>query len=160
MAAPLTVRLSRVEDAEDVGRMAAAFADYLRALGDETDFRFDAAAFRRDGFGPDRAFIGLIAEQAGRPVGYLHYHLGYDADSAQRMVVLADLWVEPDARGLGVGRALMREAARQGRERQAPLLFWAVYKPNRLAAGFYEKLGARYLRELDFMIIEGATLEA
>jgi hypothetical protein len=65
----LTVRPSRIEDAVAVGRMARAFADYLRGLGDPTDFRFDEDAFRRDGFGPDPAFFGLIAEQGGVPVG-------------------------------------------------------------------------------------------
>jgi ribosomal protein S18 acetylase RimI-like enzyme len=157
-SSPLIVRPSRIEDAESVGRMARAFADYLRGLGDETDFRFDAEAFRRDGFGPDRAFAGLIAEQDGKAIGYLHYCFGYDADAAERVIHIVDLWVEPQARGLGAGRALMRETARIGRDRNATLLFWAVYKPNRLAAGFYERLGARYLRDLDFMTIEVSSL--
>jgi hypothetical protein len=52
----------------------------------------------------------------------------------------------------------MREAARIGREKNATLLFWAVYKPNRLAAGFYERLGARNLRDLDFMTIDVSAL--
>ena len=52
----------------------------------------------------------------------------------------------------------MAEAARIGREKQAGLLFWAVYKPNKLAAAFYERLGAHYLRDLDFMIIDTAAL--
>jgi hypothetical protein len=40
----LTIRPSRIEDAAAVGRMASAFADYLRGLGDTTDFRFDENA--------------------------------------------------------------------------------------------------------------------
>jgi len=154
----LTVRPSRIEDAESIGRMAGAFADYLRGLGDETDFRFNAQAFRRDGFGPDPAFAGLVAERDGQAIGYLHYCFGYDADAAARVIHIVDLWVEPQARGRGAARALMREVARVGRERNATLLFWAVYKPNRLAAGFYERLGARYLHDLDFMIIEVSGL--
>jgi ribosomal protein S18 acetylase RimI-like enzyme len=71
---------------------------------------------------------------------------------------IADLWVEPQVRGAGAGRALMREAARIGRERQAGLLLWAVYRPNKLAAGFYERLGAHYVRDLDFMMIDAAAL--
>jgi GNAT superfamily N-acetyltransferase len=154
----LTIRPSRIEDAAAVGRMASAFADYLRGLGDTTDFRFDENAFRRDGFGPDPAFFGLIAEQDGAPVGYLHYHFGYDADAAARLMFIADLWVEPQARGSGAGRALMQEAARIGREKQAGLLIWAVYRPNKLAAGFYERLGAHYVRDLDFMMIDATAL--
>jgi GNAT superfamily N-acetyltransferase len=109
--------------------------------------------FLRDGFGPDPAFAGLMAEAEGRPQGYLLYTFGYDVDRAIRILHVADLWVEPGARRHGVGRALMAAAAREARKKDAPELIWAVFKPNKLAGAFYERLGAEYFRELDFMHI-------
>ncbi|MGH6959312.1 MAG: hypothetical protein ACREE7_02395, partial [Dongiaceae bacterium] len=83
------------EDADAVAAMWAQFAAYLRTLGDTDAQVFDAAVFRRDGFGPDPAFAGLIVEADGRPAGYLLYHFGYDVDRAARLVFIADLWVDP-----------------------------------------------------------------
>jgi ribosomal protein S18 acetylase RimI-like enzyme len=155
---PFVVRPSRIADAEAVGRMAAAFADYLRAMGDTACFRFDAEAFRRDGFGPDAAFSGFFAEAGAEAAGYLHYHFGYDSDEAVRIVHVVDLWVEPAFRGAGIGRALMEAAAAAGRRHGAAYLLWSVYQPNRLAARFYEGLGARRVEALDFMMLETGAL--
>jgi GNAT superfamily N-acetyltransferase len=109
--------------------------------------------FLRDGFGADPAFAGLIAEADGAAQGYLLYHFGYDVDRAIRILHVADLWVEPSARRHGVGRALMAAAADLATKKGAPELIWAVFKPNRLASQFYERLGAEYFRELEFMHI-------
>jgi GNAT superfamily N-acetyltransferase len=58
--------------------------------------------------------------------------------------VLEDLWVEPAAMGRGVGTKLFRRAAERARELGATRLEWGA-EPN--AIGFYEKMGARYLRD-------------
>jgi hypothetical protein len=47
----------------------------------------------------------------------------------------------------------MVAAANLANKKGAPELIWAVFKPNRLASQFYEKLGAEYFRELEFMHI-------
>lgn len=91
------IRAAAFEDAERIGKMAGEFADYLRSLGDDTDFKFDAAAYRRDGFGPNAAFAGLVAELDGALAGYLLYHFGYDVDRASRIMHVVDLWVAPKA---------------------------------------------------------------
>jgi hypothetical protein len=64
---PVPIRAARIEDAESIGAMAQDFAGYLRALGDPTPFAFNAETFRRDGFGADPAFAGLVAEVDGGP---------------------------------------------------------------------------------------------
>ena len=91
--------------------MWANFARYLRELGDTDEQGMTSRAFLRDGFGPDPAFSGIIAERDGGAVGYLLYHFGYDSDQAMRILHIVDLWVDPAARRGGVGRALMGEAA-------------------------------------------------
>ena len=137
-------------DSPAVAALAAEFADYLRVLGDSDPHHLTAAVIQRDGFGPRAAFAGLVAAgneaETGAPglAGYLLYHLGYDADLAARNLHVIDLYVSPAAR---VCRAV-----------GGAYLFWAVFRPNRLAADFYAALGARAVPELDFMFVEPEAL--
>ncbi len=150
-AEPLEIRRARVEDAEAIGAMMAEFAAYLRSLGDEGELNGSAEMVRRHGFGSNPAFAGLVAEVAGEPAGYLLYHFGFDADRACRIVHVIDLYVRESARRHGVARALMELARDICRKAGGGGLVWSVYKPNTLAAGFYERLGATWIRDLDFM---------
>src|SRR6266403_1139643 len=105
------IREARLADVPTIAALAAEFAQYLRGLGDTTEFRLDADALERDGFGPEPAFRGLVAEMAGAVVGYLLYHDGYDPDAACRVLFVADLFVTQVVRGHGAGAALIREAS-------------------------------------------------
>jgi ribosomal protein S18 acetylase RimI-like enzyme len=154
----LHIRPARPADADTVARMWSDFAAYLRALGDTDEQNFGAEVFLRDGFGADPAFAGLVAEQDGEAAGYLLYYFGYDVDRAARIMLIADLWVDPTARRAGVGRALMQAAAAHARDRGALELVWAVFAPNRLAVAFYESLGATFLRDLEFMHLPASAL--
>ena len=145
------VRAGRRADAVAVGALAAEFAGYLRALGDTTDFRFDATSFLRDGFGRRAAFHPLVAVYAGQVVGYALWHAAYDSDRAMRLGHVADLFVSSSRRGLGIGRALVTAVAIDAGNAGAGELWWAVYLPNRRVVGFYERLGARPIDDLGYM---------
>lgn len=145
------IRPATPQDADAIARLYSQFVDYLRSLGDSTDFRFSAAIYLREGFGPNPAFAGIVAEVADQVVGYLLYHWGYDTDRAIRVLHVIDLFVDPGARGQGIGKALMHRAAQLCRDAGGSELFWAVYKPNNLAADFYQRLGAHYVEDLDYM---------
>jgi ribosomal protein S18 acetylase RimI-like enzyme len=147
----LTIRTARATDAHSVGELAGQFADYLRNLGDTSEFRLTAQAYLRDGFGEKPAFSGLVAEENGRVIGYLLFHFGYDSDLAARTFDIADLYVERTRRNQGVGRALMMRAASIAREAGAELMVWAVYHSNDLATGFYKKMGAQRIDDIFFM---------
>ena len=73
--------------------LAREFQDYLRALGDCTEFVFTADTYLRDGFGSHPAFSGLVAELGGKVIGYLLYNFGYDTDRAMRLMWVIDLFV-------------------------------------------------------------------
>lgn len=150
----LTIRPAVPGDAPSIGQLMAESAAYLRALGDTTDFKFTAETYLRDGFGPNSAFSGLVAVVDGEVVGHLLYHFGYDTDRAMRLLYVIDLMVRENRRSQGIGKALMLQAAKLGREAGVSELVWAVYKPNKLAAEFYERLGAEYIDDLYFMCWE------
>jgi len=154
----LNIRAASAEDAQSVGKLAQQFADYLRSLGDTTDFKLNAQAYLRDGFGTNPAFSGLVAEQDDDIVGYLLYHFGYDTDNAMRILHVVDLYVDERVRRQGVGKALMSAAAKLSRDAGGMQLFWSVYVNNKMAASFYESLGARYTKDLLFMTIRADAL--
>ena len=111
---------------------AKAHWGYDRALVEEWALGGD--------FDPEslRKRLLYVAESDGRPVGW--------AALIPRGEVgwLEDLWVEPAWIGRGVGRALFEHAAAEARQRGARRLEWEA-EPN--AQGFYEHLGATYLRD-------------
>jgi len=148
------IREARFADVPAIARLAAEFAHYLRGLGETTEFRLDADALERDGFGPEPAFAGFVAEMAGAVVGYLLYHDGYDTDAACRVLVVVDLFVTQVARGHGAGAALMREASTVAVGRGAKQLVWTVYRHNAAALRFYERIGGRYLPDLHLMCLD------
>lgn len=148
------IRAAAAEDAEAIGELATEFAQYLRSLGDESDLKFDAEIYLRDGFGDAPAFSGFVAGRENGILGYLLYHPGYDVDYATRTIHVVDLYVSRAWRGQGIGRALVRQAAEVCRRSGGTQLFWAVYAPNKAAIVFYERLGARFTRDLLFMRLD------
>ncbi|MGE5212866.1 MAG: N-acetyltransferase family protein [Nitrospirota bacterium] len=147
----LIIRPALATDAQSIGNLARQFANYLRELGDLTDFKLTTDAYLRDGFGTKRAFAGLVAEDQGKVIGYLLYHFGYDSDRAASNMHVVDLYVDRAARNQGVGRALMVRAASIARDTGAGEMIWSVYQSNTIAATFYEKLGAQRITDVFFM---------
>jgi ribosomal protein S18 acetylase RimI-like enzyme len=156
----VTIRSARASDAGVIGGLARQFAEYLRGLGDPTEFKLNAEAYLRDGFGNRPAFSGLVAEDGGKVVGYLLYHLGCDSDAAARNLYVVDLYVEQKARRKKVGRALMTAVVEIAVAAGAEELVWSVYNRNGLAASFYEKLGAERITEIFFMKLRADALKS
>ena len=150
----LTIRAAVESDAEEVASMYEEACKYLRDLGDPTDFQFSAETYRRDGFGSNPAFLGLIAALEAETVGYLLYHFGYDVDLATRIMHIVDLYVREEHRRHGAGRALMMHAQQVCRNNNVGQMVWYVYKPNQLAHEFYSRIGAKYIDDLDYMHLE------
>jgi GNAT superfamily N-acetyltransferase len=148
------IRPAKAEDAESIGELAAEFIEYLRSLGDEAEQKFDAAVYLRDGFCTNPAFSGIVAENAGEILGYLLYHFGYDVDYATRTLHVVDLYVSEKRRKLGIGKALINRASEICLAAGGMQLFWAVYAPNKDAIRFYQRLGARFTRNMLFMRLD------
>lgn len=85
----------------------------------------------------------IIASVDGQPQGFALFFHNYSTFLAQRGIYLEDLFVKPDARGHGVGHALLSALARIAVERDCGRLEWAVLDWNQLAIDFYNRIGAR-----------------
>ena len=99
---------------------------------------------RDAGANPPR-FSTLLAKLGGRSVGYAVYFETYSTFLALPTLYLEDLFVLPEARDQGIGRALFGACAGEAVRRGCGRLEWQVLKWNDLAIGFYEHLGAQPL---------------
>jgi GNAT superfamily N-acetyltransferase len=111
-------------------------------------------------FGPHHYAETLIAEDQGSPVGFALFFHNFSTFLAQPGIYLEDLFVVPEHRGRGVGRALLKELARLAVERECGRLEWSVLDWNREAIGFYERLGARPNSEWTVYRLTGEALSA
>ena len=113
-------------------------ADQLRA----TEELFDRALF-----GDPPYAEALIAEHDAQPVGYAVYFRTFSTFLAIQGIWLEDLYVRPQHRKGGAGKALLAAVAARLREGDGERLEWAALDWNELALGFYRGLGARAQKE-------------
>lgn len=111
-------------------------------------------------FGPRPSCELLIALDGETPSGYALFFTTYSTFLTKPGLFLEDLFVEEDARGLGLGRALLTELAAVAVERGCGRLEWSVLDWNRRAIDFYEALGARPVSGWIPYRLEGAALAA
>ncbi|HZS06924.1 MAG TPA: GNAT family N-acetyltransferase [Blastocatellia bacterium] len=138
----ILVRPATLEDKEVFLSLLGEFAEYEKLTPP------DEAAQRRlieDGFGPRRRFEVLLAEFAGQVAGYAIVYDIYSSFLARPKLYLEDLFVKPDFRGCGVGKALFEACVRETESRGFDRLQWYVEDWNEQAVRFYEQMGARRL---------------
>jgi GNAT superfamily N-acetyltransferase len=111
----------------------------------------------RDGFGPDRYYESLIAEQNGTPAAFALFFPVYSTWQG-RSLHLEDLFVRPAFRGKGIGKALLRRVASIAVERGCTRLQWDVLDWNQPAIDFYLSIDAAMLGDWRRMRIAGPAL--
>jgi GNAT superfamily N-acetyltransferase len=111
-------------------------------------------------FGPHRYAETLIAQEDDEPVGFALFFHNFSTFLARPGIYLEDLFVIPEHRGHGVGRALLKELARLAVERDCGRLEWSVLDWNREAIAFYERLGAKPNSEWTIYRLTGEALSA
>jgi GNAT superfamily N-acetyltransferase len=98
-------------------------------------------------FGERKYAEVLLAEDAGTVVGFALFFHNYSTFRAKPGIYLEDLFVEPESRGKGHGKALLREIARLAVERDCARVEWSVLNWNEPSIRFYESLGATPMNE-------------
>ena len=111
-------------------------------------------------FGQNPAAEVLIARLDGVPVGFALFFHSYSTFLAQRGIYLEDLFVDPSARGKGIGFRLLSELARIAVERDCGRLEWAVLDWNDLAIDFYKRIGATAMNEWTTFRLAGESLNS
>jgi GNAT superfamily N-acetyltransferase len=151
------IRTATPDDVPAICRLIRGLAEYER-LADRVDF--EEAQIRQHLFGPRPYAEVLIAEEAGEVVGYALFFHNYSTFRGKPGLYLEDLFVFPEYRGRGHGKALLLELARLAVARGCCKLEWEVLNWNEPAIGFYRKLGAEPLNEWTVYGLHGDALTA
>ncbi|WP_353198724.1 GNAT family N-acetyltransferase [Sandarakinorhabdus sp.] len=111
-------------------------------------------------FGPNPLVEALIAEIDGVAVGSAIFYRTFSTWTGKPGFWLDDLYVRPEARGAGAGKALLVRIAALAAERGYARFEWWVLDWNEPAIGFYKKLGAKPMDEWTVMRVEGDAIAA
>ena len=151
----LTVRRARPGDAAMILALIRGLAAYERL---SHEVKASTAQLRQHGFGRRRYFETLICQRDRQPIGFALYFFTFSTFLARPTLYLEDLFVVPEERGHGAGRALLRELARIAARRRCGRMEWAVLDWNTPSIRFYEKLGAGLRKEWILTRLTGAPL--
>jgi GNAT superfamily N-acetyltransferase len=127
------------EELEELLPLIAAYQRFYEV--DEIDEERNRSFFRRF-LAPSEDGLLLGARIDGRLLGYACLYWHFSSLEACESVLLNDLFVAEDARGGGIGRALIEAAAEVARERGAPYVEWSTAPDNHTAQRLYDTTGA------------------
>ncbi len=156
VAHTITVRPATAGDLPQVLAFIRELAVYERLEREVVATEADLGAAL---FGPRPFAEVILACLDGTPVGFALFFHNFSTFLGKPGIYLEDLFVRPEARGLGVGKRLLAWLARTTIERGCARLDWAVLDWNQPSIGFYVSLGAVALDEWRTFRLAGAALE-
>ncbi|HZZ58437.1 MAG TPA: GNAT family N-acetyltransferase [Opitutaceae bacterium] len=154
----MTLRPATAADVPLILRFIRGLAEYEKLLH-EVEATEDS--LRRTLFpaeGPPSGHCLLAFAEGGTPAGFALYFFNYSTFLARPGLYLEDLFVLPEHRRQGIGRALLLRLAQIANEKGCGRMEWSVLDWNRPAIAFYEALGARLLTDWTTCRLTGEAL--
>ena len=141
----------------------ALVLEFIRALADYEKLAAEVTAteaqLHATLFSANPVAHGVLAFDAdGTPAGFAIYFFNYSTFLAKPGLYLEDLFVKPEFRGRGFGKALLLHLAKLANARGCGRMEWSVLDWNQPAIEFYESLGARRMKEWQICRLTGAAL--
>lgn len=156
MEEQLLIRPATLRDVGDIQRLIRELSVYEKlehmVVGTED-------MLREALFGDQPVVEALIAESGGRAVGFALYFKSFSTFLCKPGLFLEDLFVEPEHRGKGLGKALLQALAAICVERGYGRLEWHVLDWNEPSIRFYEALGGTVMREWLLVRVTGEELQ-
>src|SRR5947199_8154703 len=153
--AEFQIRPAHVEDVSVIRRLMRDLATYERAPDEVSATEGQLVDVL---FGEKPAAEVLLAFEEESPVGFAVYFFNFSAWLGRAGLYLEDLFVKPEKRGKGCGRALLIELAKIARDRGCGRMEWAVLDWNEPAIKFYRALGARPMNEWTVFRLTGGEI--
>jgi GNAT superfamily N-acetyltransferase len=146
---------ARPEDTAILHSLVRGLAEYEKLLHQVVGTE---AQLRDELFGAHPVIEAVIGWEGERAVGFALFFHNFSTFLARRGLYLEDLFVLPDARGHGYGKALIRHLAQLAVQRNCGRFEWAVLDWNQPAIDFYRVLGAELLPDWRICRLTGAAL--
>ena len=153
----LSIRPATIDDAALILHFITELAIYEKAEREVLATEDDIC---RVVFASDSRVDGLICEHDGVAVGFAIYFLNYSTWLGKYGLFLEDLYVTPEARGIGAGKALLQQLAKIAVDKDCGRFEWNVLDWNEPAIKFYEALGAEAQSEWIGYRLSGPALHA
>lgn len=151
------IRVAGLDDVDALVELIHDLAEYERSPG---SVEITAGQLHDALFAPLPRIFAHVAEEDGRVVGMAIWFLNFSTWTGRSGIHLEDLYVRPEARGAGVGRALVGELAAIARRSGYARVEWSVLDWNEPALRFYRSLGAVPLDEWTGYRLSGEALAA
>ena len=151
----LSIRPATRADLPLIAQFIRDLAEYEKLAH---EVRFDEATLGDRLFGPRPYAEVLIGEIDGAPQGFALFFHNFSTFEGKPGVYLEDLFVRPEARGSGLGKALLKRLAAIAIERDCARLEWWVLDWNEPSIQFYKALGAKFMDEWTVMRVDGEAL--
>jgi GNAT superfamily N-acetyltransferase len=152
----LNVRVASPADTPLILDFIRDLAEYERLLHEVAITEDD---IRRDLFGENPRAFCEIAEVDERPVGFCLWFYNYSTFLGRAGIYVEDLFVEPEARGKGAGKALLGRLAQRCVEADLGRLEWSVLNWNEPSIAFYDSLGASAKTDWTVRRLDGEALK-
>lgn len=150
-----TIRAARPDEAGLVLDFIKKIAEYEKCSADVVA---DEATIRHSLFVEHSAEV-VFAEEDGTPVGFALYFHNFSTFVGRKGMYLEDLYILPEKRGLGYGKALLKYVARLAVERNCGRMEWICLDWNEPALKVYRSIGARPMSEWTVQRLDEATLK-
>ena len=151
----LSIREATKDDLGQIFRFICDLAEYERL---RHEVYADVEMLGKYLFGPRPMAEVLIGEIDGAPKGFALFFHNFSTFEGKPGLYLEDLFVVPEARGSGLGKALLSRLARIALDRDCARFEWAVLDWNEPAIAFYRAIGARPMDEWTVQRLDGEAL--
>jgi GNAT superfamily N-acetyltransferase len=152
----IEIRDASIEDSALILRFVTELAIYEKAEHEVIATQDD---IEESLFGPETKTKALICQLNGEAVGFAVYFFNYSTWLGKHGLYLEDLYVSPEARGSGAGKALLKHLAKIAISKNCERVEWSVLDWNEPAIQFYQSIGAQPKDEWIGYRLSGKTLE-
>lgn len=156
MSAGFTIRPAQAGDEETIVALLWDFAVFEQLTH---TFKLTREVVARDFFGANARVQCDVAEREGAVVGLMISYRTYGTFPATQFIFLEDIYVRPEFRRRGIGRAFLKHLAQRALQEGLPGVDWIVLNWNTAAIGFYRSLGANLVEEWQLCRLRGDALE-
>ncbi|WP_405054114.1 GNAT family N-acetyltransferase [Thalassotalea nanhaiensis] len=152
----INIKEANVEDSALILRFVKDLARYEKA---EHEVMATQSDIERSLFGPNSKTNAVICSVNGEPVGFAVYFYNYSTWLGKNGLYLEDLYVSPEHRSVGAGKALLKYLAKIAVSNQCGRFEWSVLDWNEPAIKFYQSIGAKPQNEWVGYRLTGNALE-